>query len=223
MAAILRWGEEDPAELAQFRAEVHAAFEGRALRAPDPFASGGAIPLKAMRLLAGVAARTVFPIADVGYRVRLGVSWLPMTEWRSPGWCSTLSKEGTASPNLRFAGGSTGDGVTSTARTEVSWTMEGVRQRWPCRDAAGGSEPVLTARDRVPATPPGDPDFIGVEAAHATGGVVVFHDGGVFREKPGRESISAPGAAIHQAVDTFEERPEDTRPRGGCQDRSGVR
>ena len=50
MAAILRWGEEDPAELARFRVEVRAAFGGRAPRVLDPFAGGEAIPLEAMRI-----------------------------------------------------------------------------------------------------------------------------------------------------------------------------
>ena len=72
----------------------------------------------------------------------------------------------------------------------------------------------------MPTAPPGDPDFTGVEAAlrraaararrqaAAVGGeVIVFRDGEVVREKPGRESISAPGSATRQVVDAFEERP----------------
>ena len=102
----------------------------------------------------------------------------------------------------------------------------------PCRDAAGGREPAVTARDRMPAAPSGDPDCTGVEAAlrraaararrqpaAAGGEVVVFQGGEVVREKPGREPGSAPGAATRQAVDTSEERPEDTRLRGGLRDR----
>ena len=94
----------------------------------------------------------------------------------------------------------------------------------------------MTARDRMPAAPSGDPDCTGVEAAlrraaaHARrqaaaagGEVVVFRDGEVVREKPGRESGSAPGAATRQAVGTFDERPEDTRPLGGHRDRGDVR
>ena len=106
----------------------------------------------------------------------------------------------------------------------------------PCPDAAGRREPAVTAPDRMPAAPSGDPDCTGVEAAlrraaararrqaaAAGGEVVVFRDGEVVREKPGRESGSAPGAATRQAVDTFDERPEDTRPRGGHRDRGDVR
>ena len=79
----------------------------------------------------------------------------------------------------------------------------------------------MTARDWMPAVPSGDPDCTGVEVAlrrpaararrqpAAVGGeVVMFRDGEVVREKPGREPGSATGAAIRQAVDTFEERPE---------------
>ena len=90
----------------------------------------------------------------------------------------------------------------------------------------------MTARDRMPAAPSGDPDCTGVEAAlrraaararrqaaAAGGEVVVFRDGEVVREKPGREPGSAPGTATRQAGDTSEERPEDTRPRGGHRDR----
>ena len=93
-------------------------------------------------------------------------------------------------------------------------------------------EPAVTARDRMPAAPSGDPDCTGVEAAlrraaararrqpvAAGGEVVVFRGGGVVREKPGREPGSALGAATRQAGDTSEERPEDTRPRGGHRDR----
>ena len=109
------------------------------------------------------------------------------------------------------------------------------RDRMPCPDAAGGREPAVTARDRMPAAPSGDPDCTGVEAAlrraaararrqaAAAGGEVVFRGGEVVREKPGREPGSTPGAATRQAVDTFEERPDDTRPRGGHRDRGGVR
>ena len=58
MAAILRWGEENPAEIERFRAEVRDAFGGRAPRVLDPFAGGGAIPLEAMRLGATWRRRT---------------------------------------------------------------------------------------------------------------------------------------------------------------------
>ena len=70
-------------------------------------------------------------------------------------------------------------------------------------------DPGGDARDRMPFAPPGDPDLTGVEAAlrraaaHARrqaaaagGEVVVFRDGEVVREKPGRESGSAPGRGL---------------------------
>ena len=63
MAAILPWGGEDPAELARFRAEVRAAFGGRAPRVLDPFAGGGAIPLEAMRLGCAAEAADLNPVA----------------------------------------------------------------------------------------------------------------------------------------------------------------
>ena len=108
--------------------------------------------------------------------------------------------------------------------------------RMPCPDAAGGRAPAVTARDRMPAALSGDPDCTGVEAAlrraaararrqaaAAGGEVMVFRGGEVVREKPVREPGSAPGAATRQAGDTSEERPEDTRPRGGHRDGGGVR
>lgn len=77
----------------------------------------------------------------------------------------------------------------------------------------------MTTQDRASTAPPGDPDFTGVEAAlrraaararrqaaAAGGEVIVFRDGKVVREKPGREPGSAPGATTRQAVDAFEER-----------------
>ena len=42
----------------RFRAELRAAFGGRAPRVLDPFAGGGAIPLEAMRLGARRRRRT---------------------------------------------------------------------------------------------------------------------------------------------------------------------
>ncbi len=56
MAAVLPWGEEDPAEIERFRAELRAAFGERPPRVLDPFAGGGAIPLEAMRLGCEAAA-----------------------------------------------------------------------------------------------------------------------------------------------------------------------
>ena len=63
MAAVLSWGEEDPAEIERFRAEVRAAFGGRAPRVLDPFAGGGAIPLEAMRLGCEAEAADLNPVA----------------------------------------------------------------------------------------------------------------------------------------------------------------
>ena len=63
MAAVLSWGEEDPAEIERFRAELRAAFGGRAPRVLDPFAGGGAIPLEAMRLGCEAAAADLNPVA----------------------------------------------------------------------------------------------------------------------------------------------------------------
>ncbi len=60
---ILHWGREGGPELAKFRAEIRAAFGGRAPRALDPFAGGGAIPLEAMRLGCEVAAADINPVA----------------------------------------------------------------------------------------------------------------------------------------------------------------
>ena len=63
MAAVLSWGEEDPAEIERFRAAVRAAFGGRAPRVLDPFAGGGAIPLEAMRLGCEAEAADLNPVA----------------------------------------------------------------------------------------------------------------------------------------------------------------
>ena len=63
MAAVLSWGEEDPAEIERFRAELRAAFGGRAPQVLDPFAGGGAIPLEAMRLGCEAAAADLNPVA----------------------------------------------------------------------------------------------------------------------------------------------------------------
>ena len=70
-------------------------------------------------------------------------------------------------------------------------------------------DPGGDAPDRMPAAPPGDPDFTGVvaalrraaararrQAAAVGGEVVVFRDGEVVREKPGREWISLPGRGL---------------------------
>ena len=63
MAAVLSWGEEDPAEIERFRAELRAAFGERPPRVLDPFAGGGAIPLEAMRLGCEAAAADLNPVA----------------------------------------------------------------------------------------------------------------------------------------------------------------
>ena len=190
------------------------------------------------------------PMAGRGLPCTIGVPWLPMPAWRSPGWRNASRKEDTASPSPRFAGDSPGDGVTSSARTEVRWTngrwydnspavsrccrREGAGRdradRMPCPDAAGGREPAVTARDRMPVAPSGDPDCTGVEArcagpsrAHAgrrprPGGEVVFQGGEVVREKPGREPGSAPGPPpVRRATRPKNDRR--TRARGGHRDR----
>ena len=76
MAAILPVGEEDPAELARFRAEVRAAFGGRTPRVLDPFAGGGAIPLEAIWLSALSGRGCARRIPDGGTRLpcTIGVS-----------------------------------------------------------------------------------------------------------------------------------------------------
>ena len=85
--------------------------------------------------------------------------------------------------------------------------LKELARRFPGRadPGPGGGD----ARDRMPAAPPGDPDLTGVEAAlrraaadarrqaaAAGGEVVVFRDGEIVREKPGREWISVPGRGL---------------------------
>ena len=60
---ILHWGREADGEIEAFRAEIRAAFGGRAPRVLDPFAGGGAIPLEAMRLGCEAVAADVNPVA----------------------------------------------------------------------------------------------------------------------------------------------------------------
>ena len=64
---ILHWGRESEPEgveeIARFRAEIRAAFGGRAPRVLDPFAGGGAIPLEAMRLGCEAVAADLNPVA----------------------------------------------------------------------------------------------------------------------------------------------------------------
>ena len=60
---ILHWGQQDGPEIARFRAEIKRAFGGRAPRALDPFAGGGAIPLEAMRLGCATFASDLNPVA----------------------------------------------------------------------------------------------------------------------------------------------------------------
>ena len=125
-----RVGEEDPAEPHAVPGGDRAAFDGRAPRGLDPFAGGGAIPLAAMRLgcEGGFGVERAWlrasysPMAGRGLPCTIGVPWLPMPAWRSPGWRNASRKEDTASPSPRFAGDSPGDGATSSARTEVRWT-----------------------------------------------------------------------------------------------------
>ena len=74
-----------------------------------------------------MAARVVFPD---------GGTWATVYDWclavaeacmAVAGWRNASRKGDTASQSPRFAGDSPGDGATSSARTEVWWTMEGVR------------------------------------------------------------------------------------------------
>ena len=60
---VCRWGREADGEIETFRAEIRAAFGGRAPRVLDPFAGGGAIPLEAMRLGCEAVAADVNPVA----------------------------------------------------------------------------------------------------------------------------------------------------------------
>ena len=60
---VCRWGCEADGEVETFRAEIRAAFGGRAPRVLDPFAGGGAIPLEAMRLGCEAVAADVNPVA----------------------------------------------------------------------------------------------------------------------------------------------------------------
>ena len=63
MGDVCRWGREADGEIETFRAEIRAAFGGRAPRVLDPFAGGGAIPLEAMRLGCEAVAADVNPVA----------------------------------------------------------------------------------------------------------------------------------------------------------------
>ncbi|MCF7789458.1 MAG: DUF1156 domain-containing protein [Prosthecobacter sp.] len=62
---ILHWKREteNAAILDELRAEIRAAYCGRAPRVLDPFAGGGAIPLEAMRLGCEVTAADINPVA----------------------------------------------------------------------------------------------------------------------------------------------------------------
>ena len=60
---VCHWGRETDGEIETFRAEIRAAFGGRAPRVLDPFAGGGAIPLEAMRLGCEAVAADVNPVA----------------------------------------------------------------------------------------------------------------------------------------------------------------
>lgn len=60
---LTRWGSENGPELAKFRAEIRAAYGGRAPRVLDMFAGGGAIPFEAMRLGCDVTAVDFNPVA----------------------------------------------------------------------------------------------------------------------------------------------------------------
>lgn len=61
--SLTRWGTESGPELAKFRAEIRAAYDGNAPRVLDMFAGGGAIPFEAMRLGCDVTAVDFNPVA----------------------------------------------------------------------------------------------------------------------------------------------------------------
>ena len=80
--SLTRWGSENGPELAKFRAEIRAAYGGRAPRVLDMFAGGGAIPFEAMRLGCDVTAVDFNPVAWFLLRCTLeypqrfaGMSW----------------------------------------------------------------------------------------------------------------------------------------------------
>lgn len=60
---VCGWGREGAAGVEAFRKEIRKAFGERAPRVLDPFASGEAIPLGAMRLGCEVAAADINPVA----------------------------------------------------------------------------------------------------------------------------------------------------------------
>ena len=60
---ICHWGREAAGGIDALRAEIRAAFGGRAPRVLDPFAGGGAIPLEAMRLGCEAVAADINPVA----------------------------------------------------------------------------------------------------------------------------------------------------------------
>lgn len=86
---ILHWGRErdNAAVLEQLRAQIRAAFGGRAPTVLDPFAGGGAIPLEAMRLGCEVTAGDLNPVAwfilkcTLDYPQRLAGQTRPLPEF----------------------------------------------------------------------------------------------------------------------------------------------
>jgi len=60
---VLKWKNENNADMDWFRAEIKKAYGGRAPKVLDPFAGGGAIPLEAMRLGCEATAMDINPVA----------------------------------------------------------------------------------------------------------------------------------------------------------------
>ena len=142
-----------------------------------------------------------------GYRVRLVFLRLPTPEVAVARVAQRVAQGGHGVPESairrRFVRG--WRNFEHTYRDLVDeWELYDNAGRAPALLAEG--EPAATAQDR---TPPGNPDFNGVEAAlrraatrarreAAAAGVAVvaFRDGKIVLEKPGREPASTPGPKL---------------------------
>ena len=84
---ILHWGREDGADLDWFRARIREAYGGLASEVLEPFAGGGAIPLKAMRVRRKTTAVDINPVAGfilkctLDYPRRLAGTTLPLPDF----------------------------------------------------------------------------------------------------------------------------------------------
>jgi len=84
---ILKWKNENDADMDWFRAEIKQAYGGRAPKVLDPFAGGGAIPLEAMRLGCEATAMDINPVAwfilkcTLEYPQKLAGQKLPLPEF----------------------------------------------------------------------------------------------------------------------------------------------